>query len=58
MTGPKLYKVVLISLGLSFHLTGMDDEENDSLPLHEMLDDKLRVQYFKGYVASVAQAMK
>lgn len=37
---------------------GMDDEENDSLPLHEMLDDKLRVQYFKGYVASVAQAMK
>ena len=58
MTGPKLYKVVLISLGLSFHLTGMDDEENDSLPLHEMLDDKLRVQYFKGYVSSVAQAMK
>lgn len=58
MTGPKLYKVVLISLGLSFHLTGMDDEENDSLSLHEMLDDKLRVQYFKGYVSSVAQAMK
>jgi len=58
MTGPKLYKVVLISLGLYFHLTGMDDEENDSLSLHEMLDDKLRVQYFKGYVSSVAQAMK
>ncbi|AES69718.1 putative beta-glucosidase [Medicago truncatula] len=37
---------------------GMDDEENDSLSLHEMLDDKLRVQYFKGYVSSVAQAMK
>ncbi|CAJ2639071.1 beta-glucosidase 42 [Trifolium pratense] len=37
---------------------GMDDEEDDSLPLHEILDDKLRVRYFKGYVASVAQAIK
>ncbi|KAK2440233.1 beta-glucosidase [Trifolium repens] len=37
---------------------GMDDEENDSLPLHEILDDKLRVRYFKGYLASVAQAIK
>jgi beta-glucosidase len=36
----------------------MDDEEDDSLPLHEILDDKLRVRYFKGYVASVAQAIK
>ncbi|XP_027341060.1 beta-glucosidase 42 isoform X2 [Abrus precatorius] len=36
---------------------GMDDED-DNLPLHEMLDDKLRVRYFKGYVASVAQAIK
>ncbi|KAH7542139.1 hypothetical protein FEM48_Zijuj02G0041600 [Ziziphus jujuba var. spinosa] len=37
---------------------GMDDEENDTLPLHEMLDDKLRVIYFKGYLAAVAQAIK
>ncbi|GAU38904.1 hypothetical protein TSUD_119700 [Trifolium subterraneum] len=37
---------------------GMDDEDDDSLPLHEILDDKLRVRYFKGYVASVAQAIK
>ncbi|WCJ38918.1 beta glucosidase 42 [Euphorbia peplus] len=36
---------------------GMDDEESDA-PLNEMLDDKLRVQYFKGYLASVAQAIK
>lgn len=37
---------------------GMDDEDNDNLPLHEMLDDKLRVCYFKGYLASVAKAIK
>ncbi|KAH9747000.1 Beta-glucosidase 42 [Citrus sinensis] len=37
---------------------GMDDEENDSSPLHEMLDDKLRVRYFKGYLSGVAQAIK
>lgn len=37
---------------------GMDDEENDSSPLHEMLDDKLRVRYFKGYLSAVAQAIK
>ncbi|XP_048233206.1 beta-glucosidase 42 [Ricinus communis] len=36
---------------------GMDDEESDA-PLHEMLDDKLRVRYFKGYLASVAEAIK
>ncbi|KAL5582972.1 hypothetical protein UlMin_015414 [Ulmus minor] len=37
---------------------GMDDEENETAPLHEMLDDKLRVIYYKGYLASVAQAIK
>lgn len=58
MYGTKLYKVVHISLMLSFHLTGMDDEDDVNLPLHEILDDKLRVRYFKGYVASVAQAIK
>ncbi|MBA0702426.1 hypothetical protein Goari_020326 [Gossypium aridum] len=37
---------------------GMDDEEDNSLPLSEILDDKLRVHYFKGYLAAVAQAIK
>ncbi|KAI3783745.1 hypothetical protein L1987_42831 [Smallanthus sonchifolius] len=37
---------------------GMDDEDNDASPLHEMLDDKLRVTYFKGYLASVSLAIK
>ncbi|KAM7280785.1 hypothetical protein ACFE04_007919 [Oxalis oulophora] len=37
---------------------GMDDEENDTSPLHEMLDDKLRVCYFKGYLAAVSEAIK
>ncbi|TYJ46567.1 hypothetical protein E1A91_A02G128700v1 [Gossypium mustelinum] len=37
---------------------GMDDEEDNSLPLNEILDDKLRVHYFKGYLAAVAQAIK
>lgn len=37
---------------------GMDDEDNDLSPLHEMLDDKLRTTYFKRYLAEVAQAVK
>ncbi|XP_022718439.1 beta-glucosidase 42-like isoform X2 [Durio zibethinus] len=37
---------------------GMDDEEDNSLPLQDILDDKLRVRYFKGYLAAVAQAIK
>ncbi|XP_059665648.1 beta-glucosidase 42-like isoform X2 [Cornus florida] len=37
---------------------GMDDEDSDTSTLSEMLDDKLRVNYFKGYLASVAQAIK
>ncbi|KAK6232401.1 hypothetical protein SCA6_002474 [Theobroma cacao] len=36
---------------------GMDDEENDTAPLPEMLDDKLRVRFYKGYLAAVAQAI-
>ncbi|KAJ8746839.1 hypothetical protein K2173_003845 [Erythroxylum novogranatense] len=36
---------------------GMDDEDVD-IPLHEILDDKLRVVYLKGYLTSVAQAIK
>ncbi|PWA69456.1 hypothetical protein CTI12_AA290770 [Artemisia annua] len=39
-------------------MIGMDDEDNDTSPLHEMLDDKLRVAYFKGYLASVSLAIK
>ncbi|PHT64991.1 Beta-glucosidase 42, partial [Capsicum annuum] len=36
---------------------GMDDEDEDTSPLHEMLDDKLRVSYFKAYLASIHQAI-
>ena len=36
----------------------MDDEEDDSAELHEVLDDKLRVCYFKGYVAAVKEAIE
>ncbi|KAL4352675.1 hypothetical protein GQ457_06G013180 [Hibiscus cannabinus] len=37
---------------------GMDEEDDNSLPLNEILDDKLRVRYFKGYLAAVSQAIK
>ncbi|KAK6156426.1 hypothetical protein DH2020_010674 [Rehmannia glutinosa] len=37
---------------------GMDDEDDPTSPLHEMLDDKLRVSYYKGYLAAVQQAIK
>ncbi|KAL6279024.1 hypothetical protein ACE6H2_022625 [Prunus campanulata] len=37
---------------------GMDDEDNDTSPLHEMLDDKLRVSYFKRYLSAVANAIR
>ncbi|GAB4835342.1 Beta-glucosidase 42 [Ancistrocladus abbreviatus] len=37
---------------------GMDDEDSHSAPVHEMLDDRLRVTYFKGYLAAVAQSIK
>lgn len=36
----------------------MDDEEDATSPLDEMLDDKLRVSYYKGYLAAVHQAIK
>lgn len=36
----------------------MDDENNDLAELHEVLDDRLRVTFFKGYVATVAEAIK
>ena len=37
---------------------GMDDEENDTAPLHEMLNDQMRINFYKGYLAAVAQAIK
>lgn len=39
-------------------LAGMDDEDDESLALHEVLDDKLRVRYYKGYLAAVAQSIR
>lgn len=42
-----------------FHIpTGMDDEEDSASSLDAMLDDKLRVSYYKGYLAAVHQAIK
>ncbi|XP_026389820.1 beta-glucosidase 42-like isoform X1 [Papaver somniferum] len=37
---------------------GMDDEGDPKALLHEMLDDKKRVGYYKGYLAAVSQAIK
>ncbi|KAL0298492.1 UNVERIFIED_CONTAM: Beta-glucosidase 42 [Sesamum radiatum] len=37
---------------------GMDDEEDGTSPFNHMLDDKLRVSYYKGYLAAIHQAMK
>ncbi|KAJ0644762.1 putative beta-glucosidase [Helianthus annuus] len=36
----------------------MDDEDNVASPLRKMLDDKQRVAYFEGYLASVYLAIK
>lgn len=36
----------------------MDDEDDGSASMHEMLDDKRRVAYFKSYLANVAEAIK
>lgn len=41
-----------------FLISGMDDEENEICPLHEMLDDKMRVGYFKSYLAEVSKAIR
>ncbi|XVF56382.1 hypothetical protein PTKIN_Ptkin06aG0116000 [Pterospermum kingtungense] len=37
---------------------GMDDEENETASLHEMLDDQMRIRFYKAYLAAVAQAIK
>ncbi|KAI3940730.1 hypothetical protein MKW98_030049 [Papaver atlanticum] len=37
---------------------GMDDEDDPKALLHEMLDDKKRVGFYKAYLAAIAQAIK
>ncbi|KAI7725106.1 hypothetical protein M8C21_026477 [Ambrosia artemisiifolia] len=37
---------------------GMDDEDNVASPIEKMLDDKLRVSYFKGYLESTSIAIR
>jgi len=37
---------------------GMDEEDDQSATLEQALNDTTRVGYFKGYLASVAQAIK
>ncbi|CAO1942649.1 unnamed protein product [Urochloa humidicola] len=37
---------------------GMDEEDDQSATLEQVLNDKTRIGYFKGYLASVAQAIK
>lgn len=36
----------------------MDDEDDETATLDEILDDKKRVCYFKSYLAAVAQAIR
>lgn len=36
----------------------MDDEDNDIVEFYEVLDDKLRVIYFKGYFVVVVEVIK
>lgn len=56
-----LYQVItqfsFFLLQLHFTCLGMDDEDDDISPLHEMLDDKSRVSYFKAYLAAIHQAI-
>ncbi|KAL5990798.1 Beta-glucosidase 42 [Asimina triloba] len=37
---------------------GMDEEDSETPPLPEALDDKKRVDYFRGYLAAVAQSIR
>ena len=39
-------------------LTGMDDEDEEITSLEQALDDSMRVNYFKEYLASVAHAIR
>jgi len=42
----------------SFFPAGMDDEDDQSATLDQVLNDTMRVGYFKGYLNSVALAIK
>ncbi|KAF3581041.1 hypothetical protein DY000_02033339 [Brassica cretica] len=48
------------SINIPGHMlkASMDDEDDGSASMHEMLDDKRRVAYFKSYLANVAEAIK
>lgn len=43
---------------VSFLHAGMDEEDDQSATLDQVLNDTTRVGYFKGYLNSVAQAIK
>lgn len=43
---------------VSFVHAGMDEEDDQSATLDQVLNDTTRVGYFKGYLNSVAQAIK
>lgn len=51
----KTEPLIILWFGLS---TGMDDEEDPTSPVDVMLDDKLRVSYYKAYLAAVHQAIQ
>jgi len=36
----------------------VDEEEDETCPLHQMLDDKMRVGYFRSYLAEVSNAIR
>jgi hypothetical protein len=42
----------------SFFPAGMDEEDDQSATLDQVLNDTTRLGYFKGYLNSVAQAIK
>ena len=45
-------------LSCSLFSVGMDDEDDPSAPVDQFLNDTKRVNFFKGYVGAVAQAIK
>lgn len=49
---------VMLILVLSLDFSGMDDEDDPTSLLHEVLDDRKRVGYFKGYLNAVAQSIR
>lgn len=43
---------------IPLNFTGMDDEDDPTALLHEVLDDQKRIDYFKGYLGAVAQSIR